>query len=110
MSRDASPGANPARLVEAVRGALREVIDPELGVNVVDLGLVYGITAEGGRVEIVMTMTTPGCRVQGLIEDAAREAALVVPGVEEVEVRVVFCPAWSPELMSDELKRRFGFA
>lgn len=98
------------RLAAAVREALRQVIDPELGCNVVDLGLVYGVTAREGRVEIVMTMATPGCPVQGLLEDAVRNAALGVPGVREAEVHVVWYPAWGPELMSDELKRRFGCA
>lgn len=97
------------RLAAAVREVLRQVIDPELGCNVVDLGLIYGVTAEEGRVEIVMTMTTPGCPVQAVLEDAVRAAALGVPGVREVAVRVVWYPAWTPELMSDELKRRFGF-
>lgn len=94
----------------AVREALREVYDPELGWSIVDLGLVYGITARDGHVEVVMTMTTPGCPVTGLIERSVREAVLRVPGVREVTVQVVWYPAWTPDRMSEEAKRWFGYA
>ncbi|MBX6351530.1 MAG: metal-sulfur cluster assembly factor [Clostridia bacterium] len=96
-------------LEDEVREALRDVIDPELGYNVVDLGLVYGIHVEDGRAEIVMTMTTPGCPAAGYIEGGVRERASQVPGIREVDVAVVWVPPWDPSMMSDEAKRFFGF-
>ncbi|MBT9259882.1 MAG: metal-sulfur cluster assembly factor [Clostridiales bacterium] len=93
-----------------IREALRDVIDPELGYNVVDLGLIYGITVEGDRAEILMTMTTPGCPAAHYLEGGVRERALQVPGIREVEVQVVWMPPWTPEMMSDEAKRYFGWA
>jgi metal-sulfur cluster biosynthetic enzyme len=94
--------------VAAVREALRGVVDPELGYDVVGLGLIYGIRVEGGRVEIVMTMTTPGCPAEAYLIEEVAEAARSVPGVEEVEVRVVWSPPWSPEMMDDDAKAYFG--
>lgn len=95
--------------VEEMREALRDVIDPELGYNVVDLGLIYSIQVEGGRCEIIMTMTTPGCPAAGYIEGGVRERARQVEGIDEVDVAVVWMPPWEPSMMSDEAKRYFGF-
>lgn len=97
-------------LVERVRDALREVIDPELGINVVDLGLVYRIEAEPDRLSVAMTMTTPACplgeHLAAQAEAAVRRAA---PQVAEVQVRLVWEPPWSPDLMSPDAKRRLGW-
>ncbi|MDI3317871.1 MAG: metal-sulfur cluster assembly factor [Bacillota bacterium] len=101
----ADPGLEP-RLWEA----LREVFDPELGYNVVDLGLIYGLEVEGGRVRVVMTMTTPGCPAGDMLEEGVRQRLLQLPGVERVEVRLVWSPPWTPGMMSDDAKRYFGFA
>jgi len=95
---------------ETVREALKDVIDPELGYNVVDLGLVYGITVDGGKVEIVMTMTTPGCPATNYIKEGTHERVLSIDGVEDVTVNVVWSPPWDPSMMSDDAKRYFGFA
>ena len=93
-----------------VRDALREVIDPELGINVVDLGLVYRIEAEPDRLSVAMTMTTPACplgeHLAAQAEAAVRRAA---PQVAEVQVRLVWEPPWSPDLMSPDAKRRLGW-
>ncbi|MBX5465688.1 MAG: metal-sulfur cluster assembly factor [Clostridia bacterium] len=104
------PAAADERLLAALWEALRDVFDPELGYNVVDLGLVYGLEAGEGRVRVVMTMTTPGCPAGDMIEDGVRQRLLQVPGVEQVEVRVVWSPPWTPEMMSDDAKRYFGIA
>ncbi|MBX5468002.1 MAG: metal-sulfur cluster assembly factor [Firmicutes bacterium] len=94
---------------EAVLEALRDVIDPELGYNIVDLGLVYGVTVEGSTVEVVMTMTTPGCPATEYIREGAVERLSALDGVEAVNVEVVWSPPWDPSMMSDEAKAYFGF-
>jgi metal-sulfur cluster biosynthetic enzyme len=93
---------------DQVREALRQVIDPELGYNIVDLGLIYGVVAEDGDVRIAMTTTTPGCPATSYLQNGAREAASGVPGVASVEVTLTYEPRWTPELMSAEAKARFG--
>ena len=97
-------------LVARVRDALREVIDPELGINVVDLGLVYRIDAEPDRLSVAMTMTTRACplgeHLAAQAEAAIRRAA---PQIAEVQVRLVWDPPWSPDLMSPDAKRRLGW-
>ena len=89
--------------------ALKDVIDPELGYNIVDLGLVYGIELDGARAVITMTMTTPGCPAAGYIENGVRQRADMLPGLDETDVVVVWDPPWSPQRMSDDAKRHFGF-
>ncbi len=96
---------------DMVRDALREVIDPELGENLVDLGLVYGIHIEGTRVAVDLTLTTPGCPLHASLHAAAERAIrLMVPGVEEVDIQLVFEPRWTPDRMSESAKQRLGFA
>lgn len=96
---------------DMVTEALSEVIDPELGENLVDLGLVYGITIGGARVAVDLTLTTPGCPLHASLHAAAeRVIRLMVPGVEHVDVQLVFEPRWTPDRMSDSAKRRLGFA
>jgi metal-sulfur cluster biosynthetic enzyme len=90
---------------EQVYDALREVYDPELGVNVVDLGLVYCITVVGDRVDVSMTMTTPGCPMHEAITDGARLAVAQLPGVREVSIEVVWFPQWEPSMMSEAARQ-----
>jgi metal-sulfur cluster biosynthetic enzyme len=98
-------------LVEKVTEALRVVIDPELGYNIVDLGLVYEVTvAEGGVVNILMTTTTRGCPATSFLKDGARDGAWAVPGVEFVNVTLTYEPHWIPEMMTAEAKEHLGFA
>ncbi|HWV01963.1 MAG TPA: metal-sulfur cluster assembly factor [Devosia sp.] len=98
-------------LVEQVTEALRVVIDPELGYNIVDLGLVYSIkAAEGGVVDIVMTTTTRGCPATAFLKEGARDGAWAVPGVEFVDVTLTYEPHWTPEMMTDAAKQHLGFA
>lgn len=90
-----------------IREALRAVIDPELGVNIVDLGLVYRIEIEGPRVRVEMTMTSPACPMGDYLK-ALVDAAIngPVPGVRHVEVVLVWEPPWDPDLMSDQGRRQ----
>jgi metal-sulfur cluster biosynthetic enzyme len=84
-----------------VADALRTVVDPELGINLVDLGLVYQIDSERDRVSIELTMTSPACPLSEYIKQMVDEAVrAAVPDVRDVEVSIVLDPPWSPEMMS----------
>lgn len=93
---------------EQVREALSTVNDPELGFNIVDLGLVYGIEIDGSKVDVEMTLTSMACPLGPQMVAEAREAVMKLDGVEDVNVRVVFSPPWSPDMMREELKWIFG--
>ena len=82
---------------DQVTQALREVFDPELGMSVVDLGLIYDVQIDGGRVRITMTLTTQGCPLHDSMTEWVRQAVRRIPGVDEVEVVITFEPAWTPE-------------
>jgi len=86
---------------EAVLDALRLVIDPEIGCNIVDLGLVYGISIAGAKVTVQMTLTTPGCPMGQSIAQGAQWALLGIEGVEEAAVEIVWDPPWNPSMMGD---------
>ncbi len=97
--------------------ALKEVYDPEIPVNVVDLGLIYNVQIQdgekGARVYVEMTLTAPGCPMSGPIGMMAREAILKVPGVEDATVVFVWDPPWTPERISEEGKkvlRSYGYS
>ncbi|HYM92056.1 MAG TPA: metal-sulfur cluster assembly factor [bacterium] len=94
---------------EEVRDTLRQVVDPELGANIVDLGLVYDIQVIGARVFVTMTLTTPLCPMNEMIPDAVRQVAGVLPGVSGVDVELVWTPPWQPEMMSRQLKEMLGW-
>lgn len=95
---------------EAVRAALRGVIDPEVGMNVVDLGLIYGIEIGSRSVRVAMTMTTPACPMGSMITEDAREAIRdIAPEGADVVVDLVWDPPWSSERMSENAKRHFGW-
>lgn len=94
---------------EQVREALKTVVDPELGINIVDLGLVYEIDiSPNGLVHIDYTLTTMGCPIGPLIEQQM-QAALGALGVTEVDAEMVLRPPWSPEMMSEEAKAALGY-
>ena len=97
-------------LVQGLADALRAVIDPELGYNIVDIGLVYDIEVEDGRARILLTTTTPGCPATSYIRQAVEERAASVPGIASVDVTMTWLPPWSPERMSDDAKAHFGIA
>jgi metal-sulfur cluster biosynthetic enzyme len=94
-----------AQVLEVLRG----VHDPELGINIVDLGLVYGVEIDGGTVHITYTLTTMGCPIGPLIEAEMKQFLSGIEGVGEVEAEMVLRPPWTPEMMSDEAKAALGF-
>jgi metal-sulfur cluster biosynthetic enzyme len=95
---------------DQVLDALKHVIDPELGINIVDLGLVYEVeVTEAGAVHIDYTLTTMGCPIGPLIEHQMESFLAGVPGVTTVEPEMVLRPAWSPEMMSEEAKAALGY-
>lgn len=95
---------------EAIRAALRNVIDPEVGMNVVDLGLVYGIEIAPDRVRVAMTMTTPACPMGAMITDDAKEAIRdIAPDGADIAVDLVWDPPWDSGKMSDHAKKHFGW-
>ena len=77
--------------------ALREVFDPELGMSIVELGMVYGIDVRGGAVTVTMTLTAPGCPVHDVMPQWVKEAVAKIPGVERVDVTITFDPPWTPD-------------
>lgn len=103
--------AGPQEIVASITNALRRVIDPELGYNIVDLGLVYRVAVEDGVVaNITMTTTTPGCPATSYLKQGARDAAWSVGGIEFVDVKLTYEPPWAPHMMSTEAKRHLGIA
>jgi len=96
-------------LRERVLQALTQVYDPELGINIVDLGLVYSVDVhDDGGVDITYSLTTMGCPIGPLIEDQIRAFLAPIEGIDDVRPELVFRPPWSPELMSDEAKASLG--
>lgn len=97
---------------EAIREALKQVVDPELFINVIDLGLVYGVElteAEGkSNVKIEMTLTSPACPAGPQLVGQAKEALARIEGVGDVEVKLVMTPPWSPDRMTEEAKDQLG--
>lgn len=99
----------PEPAMPAVVDALRSVIDPELGVNIVDLGLVYGTDVADGVAHVAMTTTTPACPIGSYLEEGIRWALLELDGIVDVEVELTHDPPWSPDRMSDEAKVELGW-
>ena len=95
---------------DAIVEQLREVFDPEIPVNIYDLGLIYEMDiAEDGRVDIIMTLTAPGCPVAGAMPKMAADAAAQASGVKSAHVALTFEPAWTPERMSEDARLALGF-
>ena len=89
--------------------ALSNVIDPELGLDFVELGLVYGVEIDGTKVGITFTLTTPACPIGPQVTEQMKEFVGELPGVESVEPRMVFTPPWTPDRMSEDAKFALGF-
>jgi metal-sulfur cluster biosynthetic enzyme len=93
---------------DQVRMALRRVKDPELNLNIVDLGLVYGLRVDGTKVSIDMSLTSPGCPSGPEIMTGAEEAVRSIPGVEDVQVNLVWTPFWTPERIEPRIRAYLG--
>ncbi len=95
---------------ESVRDALRKVNDPEVGMNIVDLGLVYDVEVSPVRVRVTMTMTSPTCPMGDYLVDSVRDAVhRAAPEVPDVEVKLVWDPPWTPERMNEDARKFFGW-
>jgi metal-sulfur cluster biosynthetic enzyme len=104
-----SPGVAAAVEVDDVFDALSNVIDPELGLDFVELGLVYGVEVAEGNVHITFTLTTPACPIGPQVTEQMEEFVGELEGVDSVECEMVFVPPWSPERMSEDAKFALGF-
>ena len=89
--------------------ALRGVEDPELGMDIVELGLVYDVEVAGPRVKVIHSLTSMGCPAGPMIQESIHDAVAALPGVEQVEVELTFDPPWTPDRMSDDAKFILGF-
>ena len=105
----ASPAAGGGDLYEAVIDALKDIYDPEIPVNIYDLGLIYGVdVTEDGDVAIVMTLTTPHCPVAESMPGEVELRVGAVPGVRDAQVEITWTPPWDPSKMSDEARLELG--
>jgi metal-sulfur cluster biosynthetic enzyme len=95
--------------VDDVEEALTNVIDPELGLDFVELGLVYGIEVDGSTVDIEFTLTSPGCPIGPQVSDQMKEFVGELDGVDEVNPRMTFTPPWTPDRMSEDAKFALGY-
>jgi metal-sulfur cluster biosynthetic enzyme len=95
--------------VEEVEEALGNVIDPELGLDFVELGLIYAVDIDGSNVHVTFTLTSPGCPIGPQVSEQIEEFVSELEGVESVDSAMVFTPPWTPELMSDDAKFALGY-
>lgn len=95
--------------VDDVMDALSNVIDPELGLDFVELGLIYGVEVDGGNVEVTFTLTTPACPIGPHVSEQMEEFVGELEGVQSVACNMVFTPPWSPDRMSEDAKFALGF-
>lgn len=95
--------------VDDVEAALTNVIDPELGLDFVELGLIYGIEVNGGDVQVTFTLTTPACPIGPMVTEQIEEFVSELDGVTSVESSMIFTPPWSPEKMSEDAKFALGY-
>jgi metal-sulfur cluster biosynthetic enzyme len=95
--------------VDDVEAALANVIDPELGLDFVELGLIYGVEITGGDVHVTFTLTTPACPIGPQVTEQIEEFVGELDGVEEVTTSMVFSPPWTPDKMSEDAKFALGY-
>jgi metal-sulfur cluster biosynthetic enzyme len=95
---------------EEVYEVLRECYDPEIPVNIVDLGLVYRVAVERGVVTVQMTLTAPGCSMGAMITSQIEDKLMGVPGCEQANIELVWDPPWTPHMMSAEARKTLGLS
>jgi metal-sulfur cluster biosynthetic enzyme/ferredoxin len=108
VSRDRQDHQKVTISEDSIWSALKSVLDPELAINVVDLGLVYGVHLHGSAVVVDLTLTTPGCPLIAEFTQSAKQAILQVAGVTDVAINLTFDPPWNPTKMSEEAKMELG--
>jgi FeS assembly SUF system protein len=94
---------------EDVMKVLKECYDPEIGISLVDLGLIYDVKVDKDKVRIKMTLTTPGCPMHSMMAEDVKEKVSKIKGVKSVNIDLVFDPPWTPDKMSEEAKKMLGF-
>ncbi len=109
MLSDTKETPGGADIPELVRQALRTVKDPELGLSIVDLGLIYDVQQDGSSVTVTMTLTSPGCPVGGQIMEGAKAAAESVAGVDSATVNLVWKPFWTADRIDPTVRSMMGF-
>jgi metal-sulfur cluster biosynthetic enzyme len=105
----AAPAGGSSPTVDDVMDALSNVIDPELGLDFVELGLIYGVEVSDGHVSVTFTLTTPGCPIGPQVSEQIDEFVGELDGVKAVDSEMVFVPPWSPEKMSEDAKFALGY-
>ena len=95
--------------VDDVNDALSNVIDPELGLDFVELGLIYDVEVDSGTVNVTFTLTSPGCPIGPQVTDQIKEFVGELDGVEDVNATMTFSPPWTPDLMSEDAKFALGY-
>ncbi|MEK9155728.1 MAG: iron-sulfur cluster assembly protein [Patescibacteria group bacterium] len=96
------------KLALAVLAKIKEVTDPEIGISVYDMGLIYGVEINKNKAIVTMTLTTPHCPMAAMIVDDVKDKAAEIEEIEEVVTDVVFDPPWSPEMIPEEIRRELG--
>ncbi len=109
VAPQASAGTGAAPSVDDVMDALSNVIDPELGLDFVELGLIYGVEVQDGNVHVTFTLTTPGCPIGPQVTEQIDEFVGELDGVKSIDSEMVFVPPWSPEKMSEDAKFALGY-
>jgi FeS assembly SUF system protein len=94
---------------EEVMAVLKKCYDPEIPINIVDLGLVYGVKIEDGKVHVTMTLTAPGCPASAWISQDVKRKIESLEDIQEADVEIVWDPPWTPEKMSETAKKQFGW-
>ncbi len=95
---------------ESVLKALENVIDPEIGIDVVNLGFIYDVKIDGEKVDVAMTLTMRGCPMHSTLKDQAEQSIIKNAGAKSAEVRIVYDPPWNPNMMSQTAKEKLGFS
>jgi FeS assembly SUF system protein len=108
-SNDPAPEVDPSDIENGIVDALKTVFDPEIPVNIYELGLIYDVDIqEGGRVQVKMTLTSPGCPVAGSLPGEVKAKVESVPGVVSADIDLVWDPAWNPSMMSEAARLQLG--
>ena len=105
----AEAAAAPAWTPESVRDVLRHVVDPELHINIVDLGLVYEVALDGSKVSVKITLTSPGCPYGPYLLHQVRDTLLSLKGITDANLEVVWDPPWGPDKMTEAVRLELGF-